>query len=69
MRKVIYGGACSLDGFFAAGRRGHRLAALQQGRRRTVMKQSWANTDTMLIGRKTWERRRARAAAAGRRRA
>jgi dihydrofolate reductase len=54
MRKVIYGGACSLDGFFA-GPRGemdwlHFSKDVQQ-----VMAETWARTDTILFGRKTWE--------------
>ncbi len=54
MRKVIYGGACSLDGFFA-GKDGaldwlHFSKDVQE-----IMKQSWAPTDTVLMGRKTWE--------------
>ena len=53
MRKVIYGGACSLDGFLA-GRDGaidwlHFSKDLE-----AVMARSWANTDTVLFGRKTW---------------
>ena len=54
MRKVIYGGACSLDGYFA-----DRDGAIDwlhfskdvQG----VIAKSWASTDTILMGRKTWE--------------
>lgn len=54
MRKVIYGGACSLDGFLA-GPDGaldwlHFSRAVQE-----VMARSWASTDTILMGRKTWE--------------
>lgn len=54
MRKVIYGGACSLDGFFA-GPDGaldwlHFSKDVQE-----VMARSWASTDTILMGRKTWE--------------
>lgn len=53
-RKVIYGGACSLDGFFA-GRDGaidwlHFSKDVEE-----IMRQSWAATDTILMGRKTWE--------------
>ena len=55
MRKVIYGGACSLDGYFA-GHDGsldwlHFSKDVQE-----VMAKSWASTDTVLMGRKTWER-------------
>jgi dihydrofolate reductase len=54
MRKVIYGGACSLDGYFA-GPDGaldwlHFSKDVQE-----VMARSWASTDTLLMGRKTWE--------------
>ena len=54
MRKVIYGGACSLDGYFAA-RDGavdwlHFSKDVQD-----IMRRSWAETDTMLLGRKTWD--------------
>ncbi len=54
MRRVIYGGACSLDGYFAA-RDGavdwlHFSKDVQD-----IMRQSWAETDTMLLGRKTWD--------------
>lgn len=54
MRKVIYGGACSLDGYFTD-RAGsidwlHFSKDVEQ-----VMARSWANTDTILLGRKTWE--------------
>jgi dihydrofolate reductase len=54
MRKVIYGGACSLDGF-VAGPNGsldwlHFSKDVQE-----VMAKTWASTDTILMGRKTWE--------------
>ncbi len=54
MRKVIYGGACSLDGFLA-GPDGaldwlHFSKDVQE-----VMARSWASIDTILMGRKTWE--------------
>ena len=54
MRKVIYGGACSLDGFMA-GPSGeidwlHFSKDVQQ-----IMAGSWASADTILFGRKTWE--------------
>jgi dihydrofolate reductase len=53
-RKVIYGGACSLDGF-VTGKDGaidwlHFSKDVEE-----VMRASWANTDTILFGRKTWE--------------
>ena len=54
MRKVIYGGACSLDGFLA-GRDG-ALDWLHFSKDvEAVMKAFWANTDALLFGRKTWE--------------
>lgn len=54
MRKVVYGGACSLDGFLA-GPAGELdwlhfstdVAAEMQSR--------WATVDTLIFGRKTWE--------------
>jgi dihydrofolate reductase len=54
MRKVIYGGACSLDGRFTD-RDGavdwlHWSKDVEQ-----IMARSWAETDTILMGRKTWE--------------
>jgi dihydrofolate reductase len=54
MRKVIYGGACSLDGFMA-GPSGeidwlHFSKDVQQ-----IVASSWATADTILFGRKTWE--------------
>jgi dihydrofolate reductase len=54
MRKVIYGGACSLDGYFAA--RDGAVDWLQYSKDvEDIMRQSWAGTDTMLLGRKTWD--------------
>lgn len=54
MRKVIYGGACSLDGYFADRDGGidwlHWSKDVQE-----IMARSWAETDTILMGRKTWE--------------
>ena len=54
MRKVIYGGACSLDGYLTD-RNGaidwlHHSKDVQQ-----IMAKSWATVDTMLFGRKTFE--------------
>lgn len=54
MRKVIYGGACSLDGFLTD-RDGaidwlHFSKDVQQ-----IMAKSWAGVDTLLFGRKTFE--------------
>ena len=54
MRKVIYGGACSLDGFFTD--RDGGIDWLVYGKAvEEIMRQSWATTDTILMGRKTWE--------------
>jgi dihydrofolate reductase len=54
MRKVIYGGACSLDGFFAGADGAidwlHFSKDVQE-----IMKQSWATADTLLFGRKTFD--------------
>ncbi len=54
MRKVIYGGACSLDGFLTD-RDGaidwlHFSKDVQQ-----LMAKTWATADTILLGRKTWQ--------------
>jgi dihydrofolate reductase len=54
MRKVIYGGACSLDGFLA-GRDGDIDWIHHSKDVEGVMRASWANTDTILLGRKTWD--------------
>ena len=54
MRKVIYGGACSLDGFFTD--RNGGVDWLIYGKAvEEIMRKSWATTDTILLGRKTWE--------------
>jgi dihydrofolate reductase len=54
MRKVIYGGACSLDGFLTD--RDGGVDWLVFGKAvEAIMRQSWATTDTILLGRKTWE--------------
>ncbi len=53
-RKVIYGGACSLDGFFA-GKDG-AIDWIQFSKDvADIMRKSWSTTDTILMGRKTWE--------------
>ena len=54
MRKVIYGGACSLDGFFTDRNGGVDWLIFGTGVE-AIMRQSWATTDTILLGRKTWE--------------
>jgi dihydrofolate reductase len=54
MRKVIYGGACSLDGFLAASDGSvdwiHHSNDVTE-----IMKDYWSKTDTLVMGRKTWE--------------
>ena len=53
MRKVIYGGACSLDGFLTGP--GGALDWLHFSPDvAAVMKATWATADTILFGRKTW---------------
>lgn len=54
MRKVVYGGACSLDGYLA--REDGSVDWLMFGDEATeLMKDSWSRFDTMLMGRKTYE--------------
>ena len=54
MRKVIYGGACSLDGFLADAQ--GRVDWLHFSKDvEAVMARSWATADTVLFGRKTWQ--------------
>ena len=53
-RKVIYGGACSLDGYFT-GKNGEFDWLHMSRDVEDIMRESWANTDTILVGRKTWE--------------
>jgi len=54
MRKVIYGGACSLDGFLTDRQGGidwlHHSKDVEK-----IMAKSWATADTILFGRKTYE--------------
>ena len=54
MRKVIYGGACSLDGFLAASDGAIDWLHFSKDVE-AVMKTFWANTDALLFGRKTWD--------------
>lgn len=54
MRKVIYGGACSLDGFMAGPAGEIDWLHFSQDVQRIVAS-SFASADTMLFGRKTWE--------------
>lgn len=54
MRKVIYGGACSLDGFLTA--RDGALDWLHFSKEvEQIMAKQWATVDTFLFGRKTFE--------------
>jgi dihydrofolate reductase len=54
MRKVVYGGACSLDGYLA--REDGSVDWLMFGDEAAeLMKDSWSRFDTMLMGRKTYE--------------
>ena len=53
-RKVIYGGACSLDGFFA-GKDGAIDWIRFSKDVEDIMRKSWAATDTILLGRRTYE--------------
>ena len=54
MRKVIYGAACSLDGFIATtdGSVDWLHWSDDVGK---IMAKNWARTDTLLMGRKTWD--------------
>jgi dihydrofolate reductase len=54
MRKVIYGGACSLDGYLAGA--DGALDWLRHSKDvDAIMRATWATVDTVLVGRKTWE--------------
>lgn len=54
MRKVVYGGACSLDGFLAGPGLAIDWLHFSDDVKR-ILAATWANTDAMLIGRKTWD--------------
>ena len=54
MRKVVYGGACSLDGYLAR-EDGAVDWIMFSDEAAELMKDSWARFDTMLMGRKTYE--------------
>lgn len=54
MRKVTFGGANSLDNFFA--RKNHAVDWLMWGDEAAEIMQSfWANVDTIIMGRKTYD--------------
>jgi dihydrofolate reductase len=54
MRKVIYGGACSLDGLLADRKTAVDWLHFSKDVE-AIMRASWASADTVLLGRKTWE--------------
>ena len=54
MRKVTYGAACSLDGYIA-GPAGELDWLHWSDDVNALMAETWAKTDTVLMGRKTWE--------------
>ncbi len=54
MRQVIYGGACSLDGFLT-GPDGEMDWLHFSKDVQAIMADTWARADTILFGRKTWE--------------
>ena len=54
MRTVIYGAACSLDGFIT-GPKGAMDWLHMSPEVGTIMAETWARVDVMLMGRKTWE--------------
>jgi dihydrofolate reductase len=54
MRKVVYGAACSLDGFIAAPDGSVDWLHWSDDVTR-IMEEYWAASDTLVMGRKTWE--------------
>jgi dihydrofolate reductase len=53
-RKVIYGGACSLDGYITG--KADAIDWLHMSKDvEEIMRKSWASADTILVGRKTYE--------------
>ena len=54
MRKVVYGGACSMDGYLARDD-GSVDWLMFSDETAELMKESWSRFDTMLMGRKTYE--------------
>ena len=54
MRKITYGGAASLDGYFA--RKNDEMDwLLWSDELRAVMSDYWGTIDTILMGRRTYE--------------
>lgn len=54
MRKVVYGAACSLDGFIAGPDQSLDWLHWSDDVNK-IMARTWSETDTILMGRKTWE--------------
>jgi dihydrofolate reductase len=54
MRNVIYGGACSLDGFLTGPDGAIDWLHFSKDVE-TIMAATWAGTDAVLFGRRTWE--------------
>lgn len=54
MRNVVYGAACSLDGFIARADGGVDWLLFTKDAQ-AIMAESWQRMDTILMGRKTWE--------------
>jgi dihydrofolate reductase len=54
MRKVIFGGACSLDGYFAREDGGVDWLIWSDDVE-AIMKEMWPRFDTMVMGRRTWD--------------
>jgi dihydrofolate reductase len=54
MRKVVYGAACSLDGFITAADGAIDWLHWSDDVSK-IMAEHWSATDTVLMGRKTWE--------------
>jgi dihydrofolate reductase len=64
MRKVVYGAACSLDGFIAAADGSVDWLHFSDDVNK-IMTEYWSATDTLIMGRKTWEVAAASAPAGG----